>query len=117
MANIRVAFGVLKIVTPEEMREGKVKPGFKYVGTHIIFDIKMDDKFTRKSRLFAVVHKTAPPYSITHSSVVNREIVIVVFIIDDLNDLYIFACDIGNANLNAPCWGETVDQSRIRTWG
>ena len=72
MANIRVAFGVLKIVTPEEMREGKVKPGFKYVGTHIIFDIKMNGKFTLKSRLVSGGHKTAPPSYITYSSVVTR---------------------------------------------
>ena len=40
MANIRVAFEVLKGVTPERMIEGKVKPVFKHVGTNIIFDIK-----------------------------------------------------------------------------
>ena len=31
MANFRVAFEVLKGVTPDHMIEGKVKPGFKYV--------------------------------------------------------------------------------------
>ena len=51
MANVRVDFQVLKGVTPENMREGKIKPVFKYVRTHMIFDIKMDGKFTRKDRL------------------------------------------------------------------
>ena len=65
MANVRVAFKFLKGVTPEQMREGKVKPGFKYVGTHMVFDIKMNDKFTRKARLVSGGNKTAPPSSIT----------------------------------------------------
>ena len=38
-------------MTPENMREEKIKPVFKYVGTHMIFDIKIDGKFTRKDRL------------------------------------------------------------------
>ena len=54
------------------MRKGKVKPGFKYVGTHMIFNIKMDGKFTRKSRLVSSGHKTSPPSSITYSIVVTR---------------------------------------------
>ena len=59
-------------VTPEQMRELKVKPGLKYVGTDIIFDIKMDSKFTHKARLVADGHKTSPPSSITYPSVVTR---------------------------------------------
>ena len=58
---MRFNFEVLREVTPEQMREGKVKPGFKYFGTHMIFDIKMDGKFTRKSRLLAGGHKMAHP--------------------------------------------------------
>ena len=65
MANVQVTFEVLKGVTPEQMREGKLKSVFKYVGTHMIFDIKMDGKFTRKSRLLSGGHKTAPPLYIT----------------------------------------------------
>ena len=40
MANICVAFEVLKGATPEQTREGNVKTGFKYVQTHMILDIK-----------------------------------------------------------------------------
>ena len=61
MAKLRVAFGVLKGVTPEHMIEVKVKPVFKYVGTHMVFNIKMDVKFTHKAILVAGVHKTASP--------------------------------------------------------
>ena len=70
----------------------------------MIFDIKMDGKFTCKARLVAGGHKAAPPSSITYSSVVTRETVRLAFIISGLNDLDICACDIGNAYLNAPCW-------------
>ena len=75
MANIRLAFMDLKVVTPEQMREGKAKLIFKYVGTHMLFDIKMDSKFTRKSILVAGGHKTSPPSSIAYSRVVTRKII------------------------------------------
>ena len=75
MANIRVTFEVSKGVTPEKIIEINLKPGFKYVRTHTIFDVKMDGKFTRKSRLLSGGHKTAPSLSITYYSVVTREIV------------------------------------------
>ena len=32
--------------------------GYKEIGYHIIFDIKMDGNFTRKTRLLANCHKT-----------------------------------------------------------
>ena len=64
MANFRVYFEVLRGVTPYQMIEVKVKPGFKYVGTHINFDIKIVGKFTRKARLVESGHNTAPPSSI-----------------------------------------------------
>ena len=61
MANVRVSFGVLKGVTPEQMIEVKLKPVFKYVGTHIISDTKTDINFTRKARLVARGYKTETP--------------------------------------------------------
>ena len=103
MKNVRVAFEALEGVTPETMREGKVKPGYKYCGTHMIFDIKMDGKFTRKARLVADGHKTKAPSSITYSSVVSRDSVRLALLIASLNDLDISACDIGNTYLNAEC--------------
>ena len=98
------------------MRDGKVKPGFKYVGTHMIFYIKMDGNFTRKYILVASGHNTAPPSSITKSSVVTKESVRLAFLISGMSDLDICACNIGNAYLNAPCWRENMDRSRIRIW-
>ena len=90
-------------MTPEKTREGKVKPGFKNVGTHMIFDINMVGKFTWKSRHVSGGNKTAPSSSITYSIVVTSENVRLKFLIYCLNNLDIFACNIGNAYLNAPC--------------
>ena len=69
----------------------------------ILFDIKMDEKFTRKARFLADGHTTSPPSSITSSSVVSRESVRIEFLIASLNDLDIFSWDIGNAYLNKKC--------------
>ena len=76
MTNARVAVKVLKGVSLDQMREEKMKSGFKYVRTYLIFDIKMNVKFTRKTRLVSGGHNTAPPLSTTYSSVVTRECVI-----------------------------------------
>ena len=67
----------------------------------MIFDIKMDGKFTCRVRLVAGGHKMAPPSSITYSIVVTRESVRLVFLISGLNDLDMCACDIGIAYLNS----------------
>ena len=72
MAYIRVDFDVLKAVTLDQMRQVNLKPGFKYVQTHMVFGIKMDRKFTHKARLVAVGHKTSPPLSITYSGIATR---------------------------------------------
>ena len=66
MANVCFAFEVLEGVTTEHMREKKVKAGFKYVGTLMIFHIKTDSKFTCEARLVTFGHNTAPPLSIPY---------------------------------------------------
>ena len=95
----------------------KVKPGFKYVRTHIIFDIKMDVTFTCKAILVANRHNMSPLFSITYSIVVTRESVTLEFLISGLNNLDIFACDIGTCIPQCSLSRKTVDQSRIRIWG
>ena len=85
------------------MHTCKVNPGYKYCDRHMISDIKMDRKFTRKARLVADGHKTNIPSSITYSSVVSRESVRLALLIASLNDLDISCCDIVNAYLNAGC--------------
>ena len=69
MKNVRITFEKIDGVTEQQMRTGKVKSGYSYCSTHMIFDVKMDGSFTRKARLVADGHKTRPPTSITYSSV------------------------------------------------
>ena len=68
----------------------------------MIFDVKMDGKFTRKTKLVADRHTTATSSSI-FSSVVSRDSVRIAFLLASLHDLDIFACDIFNEYLNAKC--------------
>ena len=103
MSKVRIAFERWDEGTVEEARRGKKLIGYQEIGCHIIFDIKMDGDFTRKARLVAGGHTTETPASITYSSVVSRESVRIAFLVAALNDLNVFAADIGNAYLNAPC--------------
>jgi len=91
MTNVRIAF---------EIRSDNIPPpGFQRIPHNIIFEIKMD--LTRKTRLVAGGHKTAPPTQLTYSSVVSRESVRIGFLLAALNDVDIVAADVGNAYLNA----------------
>ena len=85
------------------MKKGDIKPGYEHVNVHMIFDINMDGKFTRKSILVADGHITAFPSSITYSNVVSRESVRVTFLLAYLHDLDTFSCDIVNSYLNSKC--------------
>ena len=74
--------------------------GFQEIKCHPIFVIKMNGKFKRKDRFFYDGHMTDPPESLTYSNVVSRYSVWIAFTLDYLNDISIWACDIGNAYLN-----------------
>jgi hypothetical protein len=97
MGAVRVTFKFLNdddIIPP---------PGYTEVkGSHLIFDIKMED-FRRKSRYVAGGHTVNAPSSLTYASVVSRETVRVALTLAALNDLEVNACDIMNAFLTAPC--------------
>ena len=88
--------------TIEEARSGKKLVGYTEIKCHMIFDVKMDGKFTRKARFVADGSRTEAPASMTYSSVVSRESVRIAFLIAALNDLEVCAADVGNAYLNAP---------------
>ena len=103
MTNVHIVFEKLDGVTPDKMRKGNIKPGYEHINLHIIFDSKMDGKFTIKERLVEDGHTTAPTSSVTYSSDVSREIVRIEFLLVSLNKLDIFACDIVNAYINAKC--------------
>ena len=62
--------------SPEDLwKNPKLLPTFKEIGVHMVFDIKLDDKFIRKARLVANGYKTDAPECSTYSSVVSRELV------------------------------------------
>ena len=103
MANVCIEFEKLDGVTPDDTRKIKISPTYEHVNVHMVFDIKMDGKFNRKERLVADGYTTALPSYITYSSVVSRERVRISFLLTSLNDLEIFACNIGNAYLNTKC--------------
>ena len=103
MAKVKVAFSHWDGGTLEDAKNGKILVGFQEIGCHMIFDIKMDSNFTRKARLVAGGHKTVAPASITYWSVVSRESVQLAFTIAGLNDSDVYAADISNAYLYAPC--------------
>ena len=91
------------------MMKVKIEPGYEHVNVHMIFDIDMDGKFTRKSRLMVDGHTTAPPSPITYSSVVSRESVRIEFLPVSLNDLDMLV--VGNFNTNlAASEGQEQDE-------
>ena len=97
ITNVRIEFEKLEGIIPDDMRKGEINPGYEHVNVRMVFDINMDGKFNRKARLVTNGHITVPPSPVTYSSVVSRESVRIEFILAYLNDLDMFACDIGNA--------------------
>ena len=80
-----------------------VPPGYRKVhGSHLIFDIKMED-FSNKSRYVAGGHTITSPTTLTYTSIVSRETVWIALTMAALNDLEVKASDMQNAYLTAPC--------------
>ena len=103
MTNNRVAFQLYN-GDPTNLQ------GYKAVGTHLIFDIKLGENFRRKARCVGDGHRTATPSSVTYSSVVSRDSVRIGLLIAALNELDIKCADIQNAYLTAPC------AEKLYTW-
>ncbi|KAI2506427.1 Reverse transcriptase (RNA-dependent DNA polymerase) [Fragilaria crotonensis] len=92
--------------------DAQVPPGFQFVETYFVFDIKMD--LTRKARLVARGSMTEATKEETFASVVSRDTVRLFFLLAALNDLDVLSCDIQNAYLAAPnkekVWTKFTDQ-------
>jgi Reverse transcriptase (RNA-dependent DNA polymerase) len=101
MLNVRPAFEVWD-GTVEQARSNKHLVGYQFINCHMIFDVKMDN-LVRKARFVAGGHTTDTPASITYSSVVSRDSVRIALLLAGLNGLDVWAADVGNAYLNAPC--------------
>ena len=96
MTKVKVAFSPWDGGTLDDARNGKILVGFQEIGSHMIFDIKMDGNFTRRARLIVGGHKTVAPAPITYLSVLSRESVRLAFTIAGLNDLDVYAAAISN---------------------
>ena len=103
MKNVKVAFELCE-TNPKDL------VGYKHVGTHMIFDIKLGENFRRKARLVADGHRTSTPTSVTYSSVVGRDSVRICLLLAALNNLDIQCADIKNAYLTAPT------KEKLYTW-
>ncbi len=116
MKKAKVAYTEVDGCTPEQARKNQVPEltGFQEISCHIVFDVKMD--FTRKARFVANGSTTETPVTLCYSSVVSRNILRIAFLTAALNDLDIFASNIGNAYLNAPC-KEKIWFEAGREWG
>ena len=90
-------------LTPEQVchREVKELIGYQEIKCHMIFAVKMD--FTWKARFVAGGHTTETPASVTYLSVISRYSICLMFLLAALNNLDMWACDILNAYLYAPC--------------
>ena len=81
--------------------EGKdPPPGYKFIRTNIVFDIKMD--FTRKARFMDDGSTMEVPSEFTFASVVSQASVRLALLYMALNDLDILSANVAAAYLNAP---------------
>jgi hypothetical protein len=90
--------------------EGNVNDyvGYQCITGHLIFDVIPPEGFRRKARYMAAGHKTDSPESITYSSVVARDSVLIVLMIAALYGLDMSCCDIKNTYLMADCHGKSL---------
>ncbi|KAL7549949.1 hypothetical protein ACHAWF_013200 [Thalassiosira exigua] len=103
MAKAKVSYELVDGCTPEQVQSGKVPAlrGYQEISCHIIFDVKMD--FMRKARFVANGSTTDTPSALTYSTDVSHDSVRMALLVAALNVHDIFAYDIGNVYLNAPC--------------
>ena len=78
--------------------------GFVKIMGHLIFDVKLGEKFRRKARYVADGHKIESPRAMTYSTVVGRDSVRIMLLVVALNELSVKAADIKNAFLTGPHW-------------
>ena len=88
MKNVKVAFKFID-------KGIKLPIRFKKITCHIIFDVKFD--LTRKARYVVGDHLAQVPEYMSYFSVVSRELVRIMLLIETLNTM----CDIRNTYLNS----------------
>ena len=100
MLNVQCAYQEKEGLNPEDTIKGKIIVRFQEIKCHLILGIKTGGKSKGKDRFFASGHTTDPPSSLTYYNIISRYSVWLHFTLDALNDIDIWACDIGNAHLN-----------------
>ncbi len=95
MKNVQVAFDVLPdgVAPPSDHQDMKC---------HMIFDIRMED-FCHKVRLVARGHMTRAPATLTYASILLQETMWIALLMAVLNNVDIWAADVLNAYITAPC--------------
>ena len=79
--------------------KAKIPSGYKKIRVHFVFDVKHDGR--HKARLVADGHLTAVPLESVYSGVVSLRGFRLVLFLAELNDLELWATDVGNAYLEA----------------
>ena len=98
---VKVAWEACNDLDIEQVCSGKQHLSYTEIVCHMVFDVKID--FICKARFVAGGHLTDAPDTITYSSVFSCDSVRIALLLAELNGLDIMVCDVGNANLNAPC--------------
>jgi hypothetical protein len=79
--------------------KAKIPSGYKKIRVHFVFDVKHDGR--HKARLVADGHLTAVPLESVYSGVVSLRGFRLVLFLAELNELELWATDVGNAYLEA----------------
>ena len=83
-----------------DLGKGAAPPeGYKKISVHLVYDVKHDGR--HKARLVADGHKTDIPLTSVYSGVVSLRGLRMVVFLAELNNLKLWATDIGNAYLEA----------------
>ncbi len=80
-------------------KNGDPPEGYRKITAHLVYDIKHDGR--HKSRMVAGGHLTPVPVESVYSSVVSLRGVRICAFLAELNDLDLWAADVGNAYLEA----------------
>ena len=92
-----IEYNVFKDIGPRDTV--KLPKGYKVIRGNTVFDVKHD--LRHKARYVAMGNLTEPPKESVYSSVVSVRSLRIIMFLAELNGLDLYACDIGNAYLEA----------------
>jgi hypothetical protein len=99
----------------KDIQKGKEVPdGYKKISCHFLFDVKFDGR--HKSRFVAGGHWTIIPVGSVYSGVLSLEGIQVVTLLAEMNDMELWATDVGNIYLESYTEAKGVLYRRSRIW-